>query len=108
MSWDVRFLKEATEDFNRLDGSQQKIVSKALLRVSQNPLPTSEGGYGKPLGNHTTSNLSGLLKIKLRAHGLRVVYQLVRMNHQMLVIVIGSPADGQVYSEAQTRINRLK
>ena len=52
--------------------------------------------------------LSGLLKIKLRAHGLRVVYQLIRMNHQMLVIVIGIRADGQVYSEAQTRINRLK
>ena len=102
MSWDVRFLKEATEDFNRLDGSQQKIVSKALLRVS------NEGGYGKPLGNHTGSNLSGLLKIKLRTHGLRVVYQLIRMNHQMLVIVIGIRADGQVYSEAQTRINRLK
>ena len=64
MSWDVRFLKEATEDFNRLDGSQQKIVSKALLRVSQNPLPTNEGGYGEPLGNHTGSILSGLLKIK--------------------------------------------
>ena len=108
MNWDVLFLKEATEDFNRLDGSQQKIVSKALLRVSQNPLPANEGGYGKPLGNHTASNLSGLLKIKLRAHGLRVVYQLIRMNHQMLVIVIGIRADGQVYSEAQTRINRLK
>ena len=46
MNWDVRFLKEATEDFSRLDGSQQKIVSKALLRVSQNPLPANEGGYG--------------------------------------------------------------
>ena len=108
MSWDIRFLKEATEDFNRLDGSQQKIVSKALLRVSQNPLPTSEGGYGKPLGNHTSSNLSGLLKIKLKAHGLRIVYQLVRVKRQMVVIVIGIRADGQVYSEAQTRVNRLQ
>ena len=108
MNWDVRFLKEAAEDFNRLDSSQQKIVSKALLRVSQNPLPANEGGYGKPLGNHTASNLSGLLKIKLRAHGLRVVYQLIRMNHQMLVIVIGIRADGQVYSEAQERMDKLK
>ena len=52
--------------------------------------------------------LSGLLKIKLRAHGLRVVYQLIRMNHQMLVIVIGIRADGQVYSEAQERMDKLK
>ena len=108
MNWDVRFLKEATEDFNSLDGSQQKIVSKALLRVSQNPLPANEGGYGKPLGNHTPSNLSGLLKIKLRAHGLRVVYQLIRMNHQMLVVVIGIRTDGRVYKEAQERIEQLK
>lgn len=108
MSWDIRFLKEATADFNRLDGSQQKIVSKALLRVSQNPLPTSEVGYGKPLGNHTSSNLSGLLKIKLRAHGLRIVYQLVHVNHQMLVIVIGIRADGQVYSKAQARMDELR
>ena len=64
MSWDVRFLKDATEDFNRLDGSQQKIVSKALLRVSQNPLPANEGGYGKPLGNHTASNLGIADKMK--------------------------------------------
>ena len=54
------------------------------------------------------SNLSGLLKIKLRAHGLRVVYQLIRMKHQMLVIVIGIRADGQVYSEEQKRVDKLK
>ena len=108
MNWNVLFLKEATEDFNRLDGSQQKIVSKALLRVSQNPLPANEGGYGKPLGNHTPSNLSGLLKIKLRAHGLRIVYRLVHVNHQMLVIIIGIRADGQVYSKAQARMDELR
>lgn len=108
MNWDVRFLKEATEDFNRLDGSQQKIVTKALLRISQNSLPANEGGYGKPLGNYTANKLSGLLKIKLKAHGLRIVYQLVRVKWQIVVIVIGIRADGQVYSEAQTRINRLK
>jgi len=108
MSWDIRFLKEATEDFNRLDGSQQKIVTKALLRISQNPLPANEGGYGKALGNHTANKLSGLLKIKLKAHGLRIVYQLVRVKRQMVVIVIGIRADEQVYSEAQTRVNRLQ
>ena len=43
-----------------------KIVTKALLRVSQNPLPANEGGYGKALGNHTANKLSGLLKIKLK------------------------------------------
>jgi hypothetical protein len=39
---------------------------------------------------------------------LRIVYQLVRVKRQMVVIVIGIRADEQVYSEAQTRINRLQ
>ena len=32
----------------------------------------------KLLGNHSRTNLAGFLKIKLRASGLRVVYQLRR------------------------------
>ena len=108
MSWDVRFLKEAGQDFCRLDGSQQKIVSKAIARVSQNPLPTTEGGYGKPLGNHTGIALAGLLKIKLKSHGLRIVYQLLRAHEQMRIVIIGIRADGRVYKEAQARIEELK
>lgn len=108
MSWDVSFLKEAEQDFCRLDGSQQKIVSKAIARVSQNPLPTNEGGYGKPLGNHIGIALSGLLKIKLKHHGLRIVYQLLRAHEQMRIVIIGIRADGRVYKEAQERIEQLK
>lgn len=51
MKWAVDFLPEAADDLARLDGSQRQIAVKAIEKVRQNPLPNTEGGYGKPLGN---------------------------------------------------------
>ena len=62
MTWQVQFLAAAQKDFERLDGSQKRETVKAICKVSQNPLPASEGGYGKPLGAHTDTNLVGLLR----------------------------------------------
>ena len=66
MSYEVRFLPEAQKDFSQLDGSQKQQAAKAIQKVSQNPLPYTEDGYGKSLGNHRETILVGLLKIKLR------------------------------------------
>ena len=49
----------------------------------------SEGGYGKILGNKNKTNLSGFLKIKLRGAVLRIVYQLIRTETEILIVVIG-------------------
>ena len=38
MSWEVLFMPEALEDFRDLDGSQKKLVRKAIAKVSANPL----------------------------------------------------------------------
>jgi len=73
------------------------------LSNSYNPLPQTEGGYGKPLGNRNNTKLAGYLKIKLKKYGLRVVYKLVRENHLMKVIVISVRADDEVYLTAQKR-----
>ena len=67
MSWKVEYLPEAEKDLKGLDGSQRNLVLKAIKKVQQNPLPIEEQGYGKPLGNHSSTNLAGLLKIKLRS-----------------------------------------
>ena len=104
MSWSISYHPAALEDLKRLDGSQKKQVLKAIQKVSANPLPYNEGGYGKPLGNKSGNNLSNLLKIKLRQSGIRVVYDLVRNKNDMCIIVIGIRADNEVYRIAGQRI----
>jgi mRNA interferase RelE/StbE len=76
--WQVEYLQDAVEDLKRLDHSQRLQVLKAIEKVSGNPLPQNEGGYGKPLGNRNSTRLAGFLKIKLKRLGLRVVYKLVK------------------------------
>lgn len=98
-SWSVEYLPEAADDYDHLDRSQQLLVSKAIQKVARNPLPQSEGGYGKPL----RSPLAGLLKIKLRGAGLRVVYKLERVESRMVIIVISIRDDGVVYDLAEKR-----
>lgn len=98
-AWQIDYLPEAAADFDSLDHSQQLLVSTAIDKVSKNPLPQAEGGYGKPL----RSPLTGLLKIKLRGAGLRVVYKLERPNSCMLIVVISIRDDDVVYDLAAKR-----
>ena len=96
MNWTLKFLPEAQKDFEQLAGNQKLLVAKAL----------DKGGYGKPLGSKSGTDLSGLLKIKLRDAGLRIVYKLVRTETSMLVIVIGARADDAVYKIAEKRAHK--
>lgn len=103
MTWAVKYLPEAERDLAALDNSQRILVLKAITKVSRNPLPKSEGGYGVPLGNHNVARLAGLLKIKLRQSGLRIVYKLVRVNDEMVIVVVGARADYEAYRTAELR-----
>ncbi len=104
MSWAVDFLPEARKDLVSLDGSQKKLVLKAIKKVQTNPLPVFEGGYGKPLGHKNGNDLSGFLKIKLKASGIRIVYKVIKSDDKMLIVVIGVRADDEVYQTAEKRI----
>ena len=97
--WELSFLPEAREDLRALDGSQRIRVVKAIAKVQSNPLPSS----GKPLGNKRLSQLSGLMKVKLKSDGIRIVYKLERIEHAMRIVVIGVRSDDAVYREAQKR-----
>ena len=106
MMWELDFLPEALKDLKNLGGNQRILVLKAIKKVQTNPLPTYEGGYGKPLGNRGGNDLTGFLKIKLRDAGIRVVYKFVRTETQMLVIVVGARADDEAYEIAAKRKNK--
>jgi mRNA interferase RelE/StbE len=106
MNWTVKYLPEADDDYDNCTKSQKYQIDKAIQKVSQNPLPQSEGGYGKPLGNKRGRNLTGLLKIKLKKLGIRVVYKLVRTGTAMQIVVVAVRADEEVYEIAARRTGR--
>ena len=103
--WTIDYADEAKKDIKALDNAQTIQVIKAINKVSQNPLPQSEGGYGKPLGNKQSKNLTGLLKIKLLKLGIRVVYKVVRTDEIMKIIVVAARSDDEVYEIAYQRKN---
>ena len=104
--WDVKYLPEALDDLDELDGSQRKLVLKSIEKVRKNPLSQQEGGYGKLLGKRGNTDLTGFLKIKLRASGLRLVYKVIKQEDRMLIVVIGAREDKEVYSIADKRIKK--
>ena len=104
MNWPLKFLPAAKKDLEGLAGNQRILVAKAIEKVRQNPVSMFEGGYGKPLGNKGGRNLTGLLKIKLKDAGLRIVYKLIQTETEMIIVVIGARADEEVYDIASKRV----
>ncbi|MCL2204452.1 MAG: type II toxin-antitoxin system RelE/ParE family toxin [Defluviitaleaceae bacterium] len=107
MAWNIDYFKKAENDLAALNSSVRARVFKAINKVALNPLPQSEGGYGKPLGNKQSLKLAGCMKIKLKSLGLRVVYQLIRENAIMKIVIISIRDDEEVYKEAERRINKI-
>ena len=103
MTWNIEFLEEAAKDIKRLDHSVRIQVLKGIQKVSRNPLPVQEGGYGKPLGSKSGTNLTNLLKIKFRDLGIRVVYKIIFDDGIMKIVLVSAGADEQVYKEAAKR-----
>ncbi len=101
MNWNIEFLPEAQDDLKKLDGSVRPQILKGIRKVSQNPLPN--GGYGKPLGNQSGTDLSGLMKIKFKKVGIRVVYKVENIENVMKIVIISARSDNQVYEEAEKR-----
>lgn len=108
MNWEVRYLREAEKELDDLDGSTRIFVRKAIKKISINPLPVNEGGYGHPLSNKNGSDLAGFLKVKLKAIGIRIVYKLERRDNEFLIVIIGARADDEVYETASKRIHKYK
>ena len=106
MMWERIYLREAQKDMKKLGGAEREMVIKLVRKVSENPLPANEGGYGKPLGNKGGNDLTGLLKMKLNKAGIRIVYTLIRTETKMIVVVVGVRADDEVYEPAGKRAEK--
>lgn len=103
--WSIKYHPEAQKELDNLDGSVRNQVLKGIIKVSENPVSQSEGGYGKPLGNKGNINLTGYFKIKYKKIGIRVVYKLVKdeITNEMYILVISARADDEVYKIAGER-----
>ena len=106
MKWEIEYIKEALRNLKKLDPYNRRLILKAIDKTALHPLPPPDG-IGKPLGNQSSSNLSGYYKIKLRDLGYRIVYGLKRENNIMKIIVISIRDDNAVYKEAERRIQNL-
>jgi len=106
MNYIYEYSDDAKKDLAEFNKSQIAQIEKAIEKVLTNPLPQNEGGYGKPLGNKQGKNLTGLCKIKLKKLGIRVIYELVRKDEIMEIIVVAARADEEVYDIAAKRIKR--
>ena len=104
--WQDKYLMEAKVDLDKLDSELREMVLAGIKKVRQNPLPQSEGGYGKPLGNKGGNNLTGLFKIKYKGIGIRVVYALVRDVQVMNIVVVSKRDENYCYDIAAKRKNK--
>jgi mRNA interferase RelE/StbE len=103
-NYQFEFSPEAEKDMEKFNNFQKDQIDKAIRKVSKNPLPQNEGGYGKPLGHKHGVNLTGCCKIVLKRLGIRVVYKLIRTDELMLIIVVAARSDSEVYDIAANRI----
>ncbi len=101
--WTVKFSPEAMKDMKKLDNSLRARVLVGIRKVKDNPLPRSEGGFGKPLGNVGGTDLTGFFKIKYRGIGIRVVYTIVRTAEIMNIVVVSMREDSESYKLASKR-----
>ena len=93
MTYNLDFLEEALEEWNKLNPSIKHPLKKKLMKVLENPrVPKNK------LSGH-----SNRYKIKLRSIGYRLVYEVIDDEVIVLVIAVGKRENNSVYDDANSR-----
>ncbi|MBE0501951.1 MAG: type II toxin-antitoxin system RelE/ParE family toxin [Desulfuromonadales bacterium] len=93
MNYKLKFLPTALREWGKLDHSIQLQFKKKLKERLESPHVQSAQLSG--FENH--------YKIKLRASGYRLVYEVIDQEVYILVIAIGKRDKNQVYKKARIR-----
>lgn len=93
MIYKLKFLPTALKEWKKLDKSIQTQFKKKLQDRLQQP---------HVLGSHL-SGFENHYKIKLKASGYRLVYEVVDREIYILVIAVGKREKNTVYKKAQQR-----
>ena len=96
MNYNLKFLPTALKEWKKLDNSIQIQLKKKLKTILTKPHILSNQLRG--FENH--------YKIKLRASGYRLVYEVIDQEICVLVIAIGKRNKSKVYKQSQNRINK--
>ena len=89
----LKFLPTALKEWKKLDSSIQSQLKKKLKERLQNPHVPASRLHG--FENH--------YKIKLRASGYRLVYEIIESEIVVLVVAIGRRDKNLVYQKASNR-----
>ncbi|MDA3971152.1 MAG: type II toxin-antitoxin system RelE/ParE family toxin [Desulfobulbaceae bacterium] len=96
MNYNLKFLPTALKEWRKLDNTIQIQLKKKLKEILIKPHILSNQLRG--FENH--------YKIKLRASGYRLVYEVIDQQICILVIAIGKRNKNEVYSQAKKRVNK--
>ena len=93
MSYKLRFHELALAEWNKLDNSIREPFKKKLAERLENPRVPAARLHGH----------ADRYKIKLRASGYRLVYQVIDEKVVLLVIAVGRRESSEVYQIADLR-----
>jgi len=102
MVYRIEFIPDAEKDFDSLDGSIKKEVTKKIYVLAENPF------LGKPLGKKYGVDLTGFYKLYVAKKKYRIVYRLIGKHIEVVEIVgIGKRDKEEVYRLVARRVKRL-
>jgi len=94
VSYTVRFREEAFKEWQKLDKSLQQQFAKKLKKCCENPhIPSAR-----------LRGMKDCYKIKLRASGFRLVYQVINDQLIIAVVAVGKRERSDVYHLASERM----
>ncbi|WNK69489.1 type II toxin-antitoxin system RelE/ParE family toxin (plasmid) [Pantoea agglomerans] len=94
MSYTVKFREEAFKEWQKLDKSLQQQFAKKLKKYCDNP----------HIASARLREIKDCYKIKLRASGFRLVYQVIDDQLVIAVVAVGKRERSDVYHLASERM----
>lgn len=94
MTYRVKFRTDALKEWNALDKFIQQQFARKLKTCAENPhIPSAK-----------LREMPGCYKIKLRASGFRLVYQVIDDELIIAVVAVGKREHSEVYNLASKRL----
>lgn len=94
MTYTVKFRADALKEWHKLDKVIQQQFAKKLKKCCDNPhIPSAK-----------LRGIKDCYKIKLRASGFRLVYQVIDDNLVIAVVAVGKRERSEVYNQASERL----